>query len=142
MTYHREVFCSFPDQVLVVRLTADQPGKLTFQATLSSPHKQSHVEGQEKCLVLSGRVAPRRVGSPPIEMPGAIQFEARLQAIGDGGEVRVGSEGIGVSEASSATLVLAGATNFKSYKDVTADPSARSQHTLAGHGGKGMLAPG
>ncbi len=138
VTYRREVFCSFPDQVLVVRLAADRPGKLTFQATLSSPHKESRVEAQDGSLVLGGRVAQRRVGRPRIEMPGAIRFEARLRAIPDGGQVRVGSDGIDVHEADSVTLVLAGATNFKSYKDVTADPSARSRQALAGAAGKSI----
>ena len=138
VTYRREVFCSFPDQALVVRLEADQPGKLTFQASLSSPHRVSNVEAQGESLVLRGHVAPRREGRAPLEQPGAIRFEARVQAIPDGGQVRVGSEGIVVREASSVTLVLAGATNFKTYKDVTADPSARSQQALAVAAGKSI----
>ena len=34
-TYTREVFSSAPDQVLVVRLTCDKPGRLSFHATLT-----------------------------------------------------------------------------------------------------------
>ena len=64
VTYRREVFCSFPDQVLVVRLAADQPGKLTFQAILSSPHKESSVEAQMSPWSSAVRVAPRRLGRP------------------------------------------------------------------------------
>jgi alpha-L-fucosidase 2 len=130
VTYRREVFCSFPDQVLVVRLAADQPGKLTFRVTLSSPHKESGVEAQGEALVLRGQVAPRAVGRPRVTMPGAIRFEARLRAIPDGGEVRVGAEGMAVQGANSVTLVLAGATNFKTFKDVSADPAARSRQAL------------
>ena len=33
----REVFASAPDQVIVVRLTADQPGKISFVARLKTP---------------------------------------------------------------------------------------------------------
>ncbi len=36
--YTREYFCSYPDQVLVIRLTADQDGALNFRARFSSPH--------------------------------------------------------------------------------------------------------
>jgi alpha-L-fucosidase 2 len=136
VNYRREVFCSFPDQVLVVRLEADQPGKLTFQAKLSSPHKGSRVETQGETLVLSGRVAPRRLGRSRDAIPGAIRFEARLRAGAEGGQVRIGSEGVEVQGARSVTLVLSGATNFKTYKDVSADPSARNQKTLAAAGGK------
>ena len=138
VTYRREVFCSFPDQLLVVRLEADQPGKLTFQAALSSPHKATNVEAQGESLVLRGHVAPRDGGRPRNNVPGSIRFEARVQAIPDGGQLRVGPEGIAVQGASSVTLLLAGATNFKTYKDVTADPSARSQHALAAAAGKSI----
>ena len=34
VTYVREVFVSAPDQVMVIHLTADQPGKLNFHDTL------------------------------------------------------------------------------------------------------------
>jgi len=136
VTYHREVFCSFPDQALVVRLEADQPEKLTFQAALSSPHKESRVEAQGKSLVLGGGVAPRRLGRRGVEVPGAMRFEARLQAIADGGQVHVGADGIAVQGANSVMLVIAGATSFKSYQDVTADASARSKQAMAAAVGK------
>src|SRR4051812_18216365 len=38
VSYQREVFSSFPDQVLVVRLTADKPGSISFVAKTTSPH--------------------------------------------------------------------------------------------------------
>ena len=36
--YTREVFASFPDQVIVVRLSASRPAVLSFTASLRSPH--------------------------------------------------------------------------------------------------------
>jgi len=36
--FTREVFASYPDQVIVVRLTADRPGSLNFSVRLASPH--------------------------------------------------------------------------------------------------------
>lgn len=130
VTYRREVFCSFPDQVLVVRLSADRPGKLAFRAALSSPHKDSRVAVDGESLVLDGRVAPRALGRPRMTLPGAIRFEARLRAVAEGGRAQVGPEGIDIEGADAVTLVLAGATNFKTYKDVSADPSARSRQAL------------
>ncbi len=38
VTFTREIFASHPDQVIVVRLTADKPGALEFKASLDSPH--------------------------------------------------------------------------------------------------------
>lgn len=42
----REVFCTFPDQVIVVRLTCSQPGQLTFSAKLDSPLRFSDTGGR------------------------------------------------------------------------------------------------
>lgn len=38
VTYEREYFASYPDNVLVIRLTADQPGKLTFNVRVQIPY--------------------------------------------------------------------------------------------------------
>ena len=39
--FTREVFSSPVDQVIVVRLTADKPGKVTFTAGMKTPQKAS-----------------------------------------------------------------------------------------------------
>ena len=37
--YRRETITSFTDQVIMVRLTANRPGRITFNAQLTSPHQ-------------------------------------------------------------------------------------------------------
>ncbi len=36
--YTRQAFASYPDQAIVWHITADKPGRVTFAATLTSPH--------------------------------------------------------------------------------------------------------
>ncbi len=43
VSYTREYFASFPDQVIVARLTANRPGALSFNASLSSVHPTARV---------------------------------------------------------------------------------------------------
>jgi alpha-L-fucosidase 2 len=62
----------------------------------------------------------------------AIQFEARLQVKTKGGRVEARDGRISVTGATSATLILAGATNFKNYRDVSADPVKRNDAALTG----------
>ena len=38
VTFRRELFASNPDNVIAMRITADQPGKLNFSARLTTPH--------------------------------------------------------------------------------------------------------
>ena len=39
ITFRRELFASRPDDVIVLRITSDQPGKLGFRARLETPHE-------------------------------------------------------------------------------------------------------
>ncbi len=120
----REVFASYPAQVLVVRLTASGSGRLNFAAGFQSAHETSAVGESGGDLILSGAVAG-----------GAIRFEARLAAATDGGREIAGGKLV-VRDAGQATLLLAGATNFVDYRDVSGDPSARNAERLAAIRGK------
>ncbi|MBI4873768.1 MAG: glycoside hydrolase family 95 protein, partial [Acidobacteria bacterium] len=126
VTYRREVFASWPAQVIVVRLTADKPGSLSFLAGLKSAHDESSVSAASKDeLSMSGAVADS-----------AIRFEARLKVNASGGRQEARGDRIAVTGANSATLILTGATNFKSYLDVTGDPQQRNDAVLRGVRGK------
>ncbi len=124
--FTREVFCSFPDDVLVVRLTSDRPGGLSFSAGMDSPHKDASTAAiDEKTLALRGRVQEFRGRRQEGQAPSVLKFEAHLTCRAQGGSVSVDSDGLNVAGADSATLVLAAATSFKHFDDVTAHPDAR-----------------
>lgn len=122
VTYRREIFASHPAHVLVMRLTASRPGSLSFEASLKSAHSAAEV---------------RTTPAGEISMSGAVEasairYQARLQVEAQGGSRQASPEGrIIVKDADSATLILTGATNFKNYKDVSADPAARNDAVLA-----------
>ena len=118
VAYRREVFASFPDQVIVVRITADRQEGLHFKASLTGAHEGDRVYRRGGELVLSGQ-APG----------GAIRYEARLAVITDGfAEVR--DDAITVRSAGEATLLVAGATNFVNFRDVSGNPTARNDAAL------------
>ena len=122
VTYTREVFASRPAQVLAVRLSADRPGRISFTAGLESAHRHGRVSGVRDGLVLSGRVG--ETGAD------AIRFEARLAIANEGGTLEAGTDRVTIAGADAATLLLAGATNFVSYQDVSGDPAARTLDVL------------
>jgi alpha-L-fucosidase 2 len=62
---------------------------------------------------------------------GVFGFEARLLVRADGGETTFTDSSASVRGATTATLLLAGATNFVSYADVSADPIARNDATIS-----------
>ena len=119
--YRRDVFASYPGNVIVVRLSSSKPGGLAFQAALKSAHGNSQLAGLPSGeLSMTGQVADS-----------AIRFEARLAATVQGGRQAVRDGKISISGANSATLILAGATNFVNFRDVSADPKPRNTATLA-----------
>jgi len=50
----REVFASPVDQVIVVRLSADRPGQITFSARLTTPQTATSTTTADGTLVLAG----------------------------------------------------------------------------------------
>jgi alpha-L-fucosidase 2 len=127
VTFRREVFSSAVDQALVVRVTADKPGALSFSASLASPHKNGVTivpEGKDG-LALTGKFSGAREG-----VPNALSFAARVVAEADGGEVQVTEKGLEFVKVNKVTLKLVAATSFKNYQDVSGDPVAKCQAYL------------
>jgi alpha-L-fucosidase 2 len=123
-TFTRSAFISAPDQVLVVRLEVDRPGRLNLEAELSSPHHHAvHQEGPNE-LKLSGQWVGGSKGTPLVAaMEGAgIRFEGGLSAELEGGTLEVAEGHIRVREATRATFRFAAATSFRNYKDIEGDP--------------------
>ena len=119
VAYRREVIASHPAQIIAIRLTASKPGQISFDATLTSPHADAKTTADRDLVTLTGKVADS-----------AIAFEARLQAIPEGGTVTAQEGRLIVAKANSVTLLLTGATNFKNFRDVTGDPAARNTSIL------------
>lgn len=135
----REVFCSAPDQVTVVRLTAAEPGKLSFTATLDRPgNHQTQTSGQN-ALLLTGEALPvdDNPGLPVKERQVGIRFLAKLQAHTTGGTVSTNAAKNGqpaqlqVSGATAVTLLLDCATSFRYPAGERAMLAAVEQHLHA-----------
>lgn len=123
--YTREAFASYPDQVVVVRITADRPGQLTFTTGLSSLHTSAEKRtiGQDTLLIGGG------VSQPNPEIPSRMRWQARVRVQAEGGTVRAVNDASGASlrieQANAVTIVLAGATNYKNWNDISANPDTR-----------------
>lgn len=119
--YAREVFVSHPDQVIVVRLTADRPGMLSLLATLRSPLRHVTV-AEGATLRLTGR-APAHVdpsyvdGAEPIRYDdrGGMTFESQLTAVATGGRSWVDHDGVHLQGADAVVLLLSAATSFNGF---------------------------
>jgi alpha-L-fucosidase 2 len=131
-TYTREVFASHPDQVIVMRFTCDQPGKIDLTARLTrgevnnpeaakgwlanayqaNQRVERRAEAPDR-LVLRGQIEDRPEGSS--ESVG-MRFEAQLRAAATGGTVAAEGERLTVHGADALTLVLSAGTSYRNGK--------------------------
>ncbi len=130
LTFTREVFSSYPDQVLVVHLSCDKPGKLNFTAKLDSPHSDTETLAVDETLALRGQLQDYFDKRSKITRPSVLKFEARLGYETHGGKANLGDDGLVVSHADSATLVLAAATSYRNFRDVSGDPAGTCRRTI------------
>jgi alpha-L-fucosidase 2 len=134
--FTREMFASYPDQVVVVRLTCDRPGQLTFNTSLSSLHPSavSRALGDDTILIEGG------VSQPNPQIPSLMRWQGRVRVQSEGGTVRTSKDANGLSvrveKANAVTIILAGATNYKNWHDLGADPDARCADYLKGVAGR------
>jgi alpha-L-fucosidase 2 len=124
VTYTREVFATAPDQVVVVRLTADKPGSINFAASWSTPFRDAKISVENNLLTLAG------TGGPFNGKPGAIKFKSLVRAKSEGGSVTAADNALTVAKADAVTLLVACGTSYVNYHDVSADANARAAHDL------------
>jgi alpha-L-fucosidase 2 len=123
--YTREVFSSAPDNVIVVRLKADKPGKISFSAGMKTPMKATVETDGNNTLVLRGQ------GGDSGGIKGQIKFEARVMAIAKRGTIAAQAGTLSVVNADEVTLLVVAATSYRKFDDVSGDPEAIVKKQLA-----------
>lgn len=122
--FKREVFSSFPDQIIVARFTASKPGQLNFSASMSRPGKfEVNTEGQNK-LVLTG------VSGNCDSIIGAVKFQDNVKIVAKGGSVVASDKKLVVSNATEAVIYISIATNFVNYNDISGNQKAKADAYL------------
>jgi alpha-L-fucosidase 2 len=108
--YVREALASAPAHAIVVRLSADKPGSLSFRATMSRP-ADATVTVERGRLVLTGQALPKKA---PGEVESGVRFRAELSAVASGGQLASEGDDLEVKGADSATLTIVVATDYRS----------------------------
>jgi alpha-L-fucosidase 2 len=122
--YTREMFSSFTDQALIVRLTADRPKSITCNVFLTTPQEKIVRSIQDEQLILSG-ITPAHE-----KQSGKVQFETRVKPKVLGGSCTVADDIIAIEKADEVILYIAIATNFVNYKDLSADKTEKCRNYI------------
>jgi len=97
--YKREYFSSYPDQVLVARLTADKPGSYTGKIILTDAH-DAKITAEKDKITASGKLG------------NGLQYETQVLVLNQGGSVKAAGSEITFDKADSLTILLAADTDY------------------------------
>ncbi|MEZ0539835.1 glycoside hydrolase family 95 protein [Fibrella arboris] len=126
VTYTREVLASWPDQVLIVRLTASQPGQVSFSAAYSTPQAKPEINTTPANeLTIAGTTSDHD------GVKGLVRYKGITRIKNEGGSLSASDTALTVRGATAATIFISIATNFNNYNDVGGDEKARAATYLS-----------
>ncbi|MGE4586487.1 MAG: glycoside hydrolase N-terminal domain-containing protein, partial [Mangrovibacterium sp.] len=121
--FRREYFSSFTDQVILIRLTADKPGQISFSLGMDCGLR-SKLELNEDQLDLSG-ITDDHEG-----VLGDVRFRALVKPVAEGGKLSVRDNRLEISGADRATIYISVGTNFINFRDISGDPLKKAGNYL------------
>ncbi len=113
--YSREYWASYPENIIAVRLSSNEKGKISFTLSAEIPYLRSihetntrtgRTRAEKDLITLSGNIAYF-----------SLNYEARIKVINDGGELFAQNDNrnaeIRVVNANSVVLLITAGTNYK-----------------------------
>ena len=134
----RETFVSWPDRVLVMRISADRPGRISFGAQFRSPYMVTNIARSPYVGMVMDGTWKGPFSAPATGMNGLIartegeglRFKAVMMVRQEGGQSEATDSTRNITNADSVTLVLALVTSFVNYHDISGEPATRCQKIL------------
>ena len=108
INFTREIFSSFPDQTVIIRLSADKKGSLTFQTALDRPERGAVEAVSDNELLMSGQLNNGTDGR-------GMKFAARVRVVNKGGQVAKSDNKISVRNADEVLLFVTAATDYQGF---------------------------
>ncbi len=120
--YHRESFVSYPDQIMVTKITCSSPGSISltagYESSLSGQYTVS-TSGNDT-LVMNGH------GDSDNGISYAVWFSTRSKLINTNGSVSANNNQISVSNADSVVILTSIRTNYINYKTCNGDEKGKA----------------
>lgn len=122
--FTREYFTSAPDEAFVVRLTADRPGTITFDAALERPERSEVRADGASGLLMTGQLNNDTDGR-------GMKYAARLRVVNRGGTASTEGKAVRVKGADEVLLFVTAATDYMGFAGRrTPDPRAASARDM------------
>jgi alpha-L-fucosidase 2 len=124
ITYKREIFSSFPDQVIVMRITADQQGKINFAVSMDRPSPVEISTENNDILVMQG------ITGDCESVKGQVKFCTLVKVVPHEGTISAAGNALFVNGANSALIYISIASGFKNYNDISNNPVEKATSYL------------
>jgi alpha-L-fucosidase 2 len=125
ITYRREALASLPDRVVVMRISASEPGAISFKAWFNTPQPNvamATTPGKE--LMISGTTMDHE------GVKGVVRFNGIVRLKPEGGDLNADDTSLQVKNADAVTIYISIATNYNNYQDVSGDENKRALEYL------------
>ncbi|EJT5935916.1 glycoside hydrolase N-terminal domain-containing protein [Clostridium perfringens] len=101
VNYEREYFCSYPDNVMVIKLKADKASSLTVDVRNEGAHNGKKLSVENNTLVLSGAIEDN-----------GMKYESQIKVINTGGSIQDKEDRISVENADEITIIMSAGTDY------------------------------
>ncbi len=122
--FHREIFSSFSDDLIVMEISADRPGALDMEIKLNGEHPGHRIETAQSALYL------RATSSSRENKEGAVDFTVIVKPRLEGGTLELKEQSLQVHKANRLVLFVSMASNVKDYNDISGDPDQLAQSIM------------
>src|SRR6187549_372900 len=121
VTYTREALASFPDRVVVMRLTASKPGSISFTAFFTTAQKKATIKTTpQKELTIFGTTSDHETVKGMVNYKGIVRMKL------EGGTMNANDTSLTIKSANAVTIYISIATNFNNYHDISGDENKRA----------------
>lgn len=110
--FTRDIFVSAPDQAIVMRLAADQPGRITLDATLDRPERFRTETAGKNELLMFGAMTNGVDGD-------GVKYAARLKVLNRGGKISAADGKISVTGADEVLLLITARTDYERFAKIS-----------------------
>ena len=125
ITYTRQALASFPDRVVVMRLTASKPGSISFTAFFTTPQKRAVIKTTPtKELTIFGTTSDHETVKGMVNYKGIVRIKL------ESGSLNANDTSLTIKDANAVTIYISIATNFNNYHDISGDENKRAADYL------------
>ena len=123
-TFSEEIFSSFADQVIMIKLCANKARSISFNAQFTSPHPDTKINTGSDYISLSGTTSTHE------GLKGKVNFQGRMSANITNGKITYKDGILSVKNADEVIIYVSIGTNFLNYKDISGDETKRCAEFL------------